>query len=150
MIDTDPSSSADPRPTFGHELPWRVIPTKLHGILDYGMGLFLIVLPFLPGFPKVQDSNMPLLVPTVLGSAVILYSLFTNYELGAVRWLHMVVHLLLDVLGGIILFVSPWAFSFEKEVYLPFVILGALEVGAALCTKNNTTTRSLASTNHDS
>ena len=142
---TDPSSSADPRPIFSSDWPWHFIPTRVHGVLDYAMGFLLIVLPFLPGFPKGPGNTMPFLVPIVLGAFAILYSLFTNYELGVVRWLHMIVHLYLDCISGVVLMIAPWLFSFEKRVYLPFVVLGVLEFGAAICTKTKPTTRSIAS-----
>ncbi|MBV9774576.1 MAG: hypothetical protein JO040_11535, partial [Gemmatimonadetes bacterium] len=61
-------------------------------------------------------------------------SLFTDYELGAVRRLQMPVHLWLDGLGGILLAASPWIFGFDQTVWIPHVAAGAFEVLAALVT----------------
>lgn len=44
-------------------------------------------------------------------------------------------HLLFDLLSGILLAASPWLFGFADQVYLPHLIIGMLEIGAALMTK---------------
>jgi hypothetical protein len=71
----------------------------------------------------------------ILGAGVILYSLFTDYELGMSRQIPFGAHLTLDVVGGIFLAVSPWLFGFSDYVYLPHLIVGILEIGAATLTK---------------
>jgi hypothetical protein len=40
---------------------------------------------------------------TTLGCGLVVYSLFTNYELGVLRLIPLKVHLLLDVIGGAVL-----------------------------------------------
>lgn len=108
--------------------------TRLHGALDYLMGALLIAAPWLFGFAdEANDAATWVLV--ALGAGVILYSLFTNYELGLVRKIPMPIHLLLDISGGALLAVSPWLFGFADEVWLPHLVLGLLEVGAALVTE---------------
>lgn len=110
----------------------RFIPTRVHGFLDYGAGLLLIVAPWLFGF---ADGGAETWVPVILGIGVIGYSLFTDYELGMVRTLPMATHLMLDIAGGIVLAVSPWIFGFADDVWVPHVILGLLEIGAGLMTR---------------
>lgn len=109
----------------------QIIPTRVHGILDYAMGLLLIVLPWLLGFADGQAAQW---VPVIVGLAVIIYSLFTDYELGLVRLIPMPVHLGIDALGGLFLAASPWLFGFSSQVFWPHLIFGILEIGAALCT----------------
>lgn len=107
------------------------LPTRIHGILDYLMGALLIASPVLFGF---ADNEAARLVPVVLGAFVLLYSLFTDYELGAVRKLQMPAHLLLDAVGGILLAASPWILGFDERVWMPHVVLGAVEVVTATIT----------------
>ena len=110
----------------------RFIPTTAHGVLDYLMGLVLIAAPWLLGF---YDSGAAAWVPIVLGASAILYSLLTKYELGVFPVIPMKGHLGLDFGSGLLLAASPWLFGFRNEVYLPHLILGVAEVGAALFTK---------------
>ena len=74
-------------------------------------------------------------VPVILGASAILYSLLTDYELGVWRRISMRTHLMLDLMSGILLAVSPWLFGFADYVWGPHLILGLLEIGAALMTE---------------
>lgn len=110
----------------------RFIPTRVHGFMDYAMSVLLIAAPWLFGFARGGAETW---VPVVLGAGALLYSLFTDYELGLVRTLPMPVHLGLDAGAGLLLAASPWLFGFSDFVYLPHLILGILELGAALMTE---------------
>lgn len=92
----------------------RFIGTKTHGYLDYIMGMLLIAAPWIFGFARGEAETW---VPVVLGAGVILYSLFTDYELGMNRRLSMRTHLMLDLAGGFILAISPWLFGFADYVW---------------------------------
>jgi hypothetical protein len=109
----------------------RFIPTNVHGIMDYLMGVLLIAAPWLFGFARGGAETW---LPVILGAGVILYSFFTDYELGAVKSISMPAHLWLDGLGGALLAVSPWLFGFSDLIVWPHLLLGLLEVGAALTT----------------
>ena len=106
------------------------LPTRIHGMLDYTVGALLIALPFLLGFGAGGQTW----VPVALGGAVIVYSLFTDYELGMVKRLQMPAHLWLDGLSGVLLIASPWLFGFDSVVWMPHVALGALVIVAAVIT----------------
>jgi hypothetical protein len=110
----------------------RFIPTRIHGWIDYLMGALLIVSPWLFGF---ADDGIETWLPVLLGGGVILYSLFTAYELGAVRAISMPVHLGLDIAGGLLLAISPWLFGFAQITWLPHLVLGLVGVGTALMTQ---------------
>ena len=110
----------------------KIISTKAHGILDYLMGVLLIAAPWLLGF---ADGTAAQWVPVTLGIIMLVMSLLTNYELGAIKLIPMGVHLGMDVLSGIFLAVSPWLFGFNDVVYLPHLILGIAEVGAGIMTR---------------
>ena len=109
----------------------RFLPTRYHGILDYLMGTFLIILPFANRFP----APWPAYVPIVLGLGAITYSLMTDYEVGAFPVISMRVHLLLDAGSGLLLAASPWLFGFASTIWLPHVILGVVEILAAMVTQ---------------
>ncbi|HSI83305.1 MAG: hypothetical protein ACAI35_08245 [Candidatus Methylacidiphilales bacterium] len=109
----------------------RIIPTAIHGVMDYLMGALLIAAPWIFGFNPHAIEGM---VPIYLGIGAIAYSLMTNYEAGAVKVIPMKVHLLLDIVSGVLLAASPWLFGFAGVVYLPHLIFGLLEIGAGLMT----------------
>jgi drug/metabolite transporter (DMT)-like permease len=111
--------------------PFRIIPTKIHGILDYLVGVVLIAAPWIFGFSGVRSAAT---VPVILGAAAVIYSIFTDYELGLVKVFSMRLHLVLDLSSGIILATSPWIFGFEDQVLLPHLIIGCLEVIVSLIT----------------
>jgi hypothetical protein len=110
----------------------RFIPTRIHGFLDYLMAVLLIASPWLFGF---ADQRVAQWIPIILGVGIIVYSLITRYELGVAGVISMRTHLWLDAAGGFLLAVSPWLFGFAELVWLPHLILGLLEIGAAATTK---------------
>jgi hypothetical protein len=72
------------------------------------------------------------------GGGAALYSMLTDYELGAVKLVPMPVHLALDAASGAFLASSPWLSGFAKEgsrYWLPHVLVGATEMLAAAMTK---------------
>jgi hypothetical protein len=107
------------------------LPTRIHGILDYLLGALLIASPWLLGFAAGGAETW---APVGAGAVVVLYSLFTDYERGAVRRIDVPVHLLLDFLVGVGLAVSPWLLGFDTRVWIPHVALGAAMALAAAVT----------------
>ncbi|HEY8576186.1 MAG TPA: SPW repeat protein [Devosia sp.] len=112
-----------------------MINTRTHGIIDYVMGLALIVVPFLFNFGA--QSEAALWVPVVLGVVILMTSLLTKYELSIAKIIPMPVHIGADVLVGLLLAVSPWLFGFAEQMWMPHVVLGALEIGVALTTQKH-------------
>jgi hypothetical protein len=102
----------------------NVIPTRVHGIIDYILGIVLIVTPFALNF----RHGAPMWVMVCAGVVLIVYSLLTDYEVSAVRAIPMPVHLVLDVIGGIFVAISPWLFGFAAVVFWPHLILGIFEI----------------------
>ena len=109
----------------------RLISSKLHAILDYGIGLFSIVLPIL----LALDGQRETMVLLGFGLLIILYSLFTEYELGMSQRIPMWLHFRIDQLLGLTIMVSPWLLNFHHAIYLPHLLLGlALIVNSLLAT----------------
>jgi SPW repeat len=113
----------------------RFIPTKLHGPLDYIVGAALIAAPWIFQFSEHTAATV---IPVVLGVGLILYSLFTDYELGVRRLFPMSVHNLIDIAAGALLAASPWIFGFADEpanVWVPYLIVGLAAIFLGLATK---------------
>jgi hypothetical protein len=103
----------------------KIISTKVHGILDYAVAMFLILLPFMLG----QDySSLATLVFISAGIFTIIYSLFTNYEYSLRKIISMQTHLQLDTVQAIVLIASPWILGFYQIVFVPFLVVGILEL----------------------
>lgn len=116
----------------------KIITTRVHGVLDYLVSLLLIAAPFMLGF---ADNTATMWVPIALGLASIVYSLLTDYELGAIRLLPMQTHLTLDSVHGIALAASPWILGFAERVYLPHLIVGLLEIAVVILSDRVPSTR---------
>ena len=113
----------------------RVIPTSVHGVLDYVSGSALLAAPELFRLKEVPSAA---LTPRLAGAGATAYSLMTDYELGVIRVLPMPVHLTLDAISGALLASSPWLFGYAKNglrYWLPHTLVGASEILAALMTK---------------
>ena len=115
----------------------RFIPTKLHAPLDYIVGAALIAAPWIFQFSEHTAASA---VAIVLGIGLIVYSLFTDYELGVWRTVPMSVHNLFDIAAGAVLAASPWIFGFADEsanVWVPHVVVGLAAIGLGLTTKQS-------------
>jgi len=110
----------------------RFLSTRAHGVIDYLTGALLIASPWLFGFANGGAAQW---VPIVLGAGVFLLSLLTAYELGAVKVIHMPVHLGIDLASGALLAISPWLFGFAALVWLPHLVVGLCEIGLSLVTQ---------------
>lgn len=132
----------------------KFIPANVHGYIDYTTGAFLSTSPFYltevkrKKNKKEQESQTDVeltkeikklqpqqIIPYAMGVASTVYSLFTNYELGAVKKIPMKVHLMIDAASGAFLAASPWIFGFYKKTWIPFVAVGVMEIAVALFTK---------------
>jgi len=112
-----------------------MIPTRTHGILDYIIGVALIAAPWLFNFAVGGAETW---IPVLIGALVIVQALLTDYELGVVRVIRMRVHLMVDIVAGLFLAISPWLFNYNELVWAPHLIVGLLLIGAGLVTKKQT------------
>lgn len=100
-------------------------------MMDYLIGILLIAAPWLLQFSDNQTATW---VAVIIGAGTIVYSLLTAYELGVSPVISMPTHLWMDGLAGVVLIVSPWLFGFAADVWEPHVVVGVIEVLAALTT----------------
>lgn len=107
-------------------MSYKFIPTKVHGVLDYVVGIALIAAPWLFGFSEMGGPAV--IIPMILGVGLILYSIFTKYEWGLVKVLGMPYHLIFDIAASVFLALSPWIFGFYDpdmwNVWVPHVVVG--------------------------
>lgn len=111
----------------------RFVSTRTHAIMDYIGGLLLLFVPM-----YWIDTIVPrsaLYTPMVVGIVMLAMAVVTDYEISVTNLIPMSGHLAMDAVAGLILAASPWLFGFYESVWIPHVVLGALELGAALTTK---------------
>lgn len=109
----------------------RFIPTRFHGMLDYVVGLVLIISPWLFGFSDVTYATW---IIVAAGIAALLQTIFTDFEVGLIHKIPMQAHLMVDFGMGVILALSPWIFGFAEEVYMPHLVGGIFAILASLTT----------------
>ena len=111
-----------------------MLSSRTHAIIDYVVGVLLILAPFLLGF---ATGGAAMWVPILLGASILVYSAITAYELSLAKILPFGTHLALDVAGGLLLLVSPWLFGFAALVWWPHVLVGLAELGVVFMTDRN-------------
>ena len=107
----------------------RILPTRIHGALDYLVGIALILAPTIFGFSAMGGAEV--WIPRALGVVLIVYSVFTNYEWGVIKVLDMRYHLVVDLLAALFLAASPFLFGFSGEAgshWLPHLVVGIVVV----------------------
>lgn len=97
-----------------------MINTKIHGLLDYLVGLLLIAAPWFLGF---DSEGVERTLSVTMGVVTIVYSLFTSYEWGLVRVIPFSIHLLIDFLSGLLLLSSMWVLGTKSWF---FFLAGAM------------------------
>ncbi len=117
-----------------------ILPTRVHGFLDYVIGLSLVLMSFI----FARGAGPQTWLPVVLGGGMIVYSLLTEYEMGIVPLIRMPYHLILDVLGGSLLAGSPFLFGFAYIIWVPHVVLGLAAMTLGLVTQTQATRRTFA------
>lgn len=103
----------------------KIIPTFVHGVLDYIMGLALIAAPNIFGFADGPTSAV--WIPRILGIVVLLQAICTDYEVGLAKLIPWHMHRMTDFVAGLFLAASPWLFGFNKQpqnVWMPHLIVG--------------------------
>ena len=110
------------------------ISSRTHGVLDYVVGVLLILAPFLFGF---ADNPAARNVAWFVGAGLLLYSLITAYELSIAKIIPYRIHLGLDLVAGVLLALSPWLFGFADRIVWPHLVVGLAEIGVALMSRSS-------------
>ena len=110
------------------------ISSKVHGVLDYTVSVLFIASPWLFGFDRGGAETW---IPVIVGAGSIFMSLYTDYEVGAMRSIPLPTHLGIDIIAGIFLAVSPWLFGFSHFVFAPHLVMGLFETAAGILTERS-------------
>ena len=120
----------------------KMISTFIHGVLDYVVGIALLLAPNLFGFAEVGGAAV--LVPRIVGMLILGQALMTAYELGLLKLLAVKAHLMNDYVVGIFLAASPWIFGFSHRatnVWLPHLLVGLVILGTTVMTETKAPVR---------
>lgn len=109
----------------------KFISRRIHAILDYVVGILLVLAPTMLGF---ADNPAAKYSAVIVGILVLGMSLMTRYEGGVVKIVPMSVHLFMDIIIGFFLAVSPWLLQFSSEVFIPHLFFGLFAIGAGIFT----------------
>jgi uncharacterized membrane protein HdeD (DUF308 family) len=117
------------------------ISTAFYGFFKYILALTLIATPWLfKGFngTKLADiSSAALLIPIYIGWLQLIMNIFSDTEASPIRQFPIKMNMVLDVVMGFILFVSPFLYDFKAKAFLPEVLFGALLIFLGLFTKKS-------------
>jgi len=122
----------------------RVVPTKVHGAIDYATVPALAVAPKVLHLNGTRSSS---LIPRAIATAGSVVAPLTDYELGVKRLIPMRAHLAVDALSGLALAGGPWASGSARQGtrhWLPHALIGAGEIALALTTKTEAPSRARA------
>jgi hypothetical protein len=118
---------------------WKLMPAKLHGVLDFASALVLIVVAL-----AIGGSGVAVATGVALGVVLIVVSLLTDYPLGLVRVIPFKVHSAGDYLGALSLVAAPFALGYnDTDATLSFVYIatGVALIAVSLITNYEDTGR---------
>jgi len=106
-----------------------LIPPLVHGVLEYAVGAFLILAPFLFGF----DASSAVAVSIVAGVLTLVIGASSDLPTGLARVIPVGIHFVLDMVIAAVLIAAPFLFGFSDETAPTAVAIGA-GIGGLLLT----------------
>lgn len=111
------------------------ISTKTHTVIGIIVGVLLL---FAPSLFRFSDNGPATLVAMIVGAFIIINEIITTSPYSPIKLVPMKAHIVVDVITGLFLAVSPWLFGFmdasAKHQWVPHLIVGILVMGYALLT----------------
>lgn len=112
----------------------RIISSRTHTYIGAVVGVVLIVAPWIFQFDDVEAAKWSAIG---VGIFVLVNELVTTSPAAPLKIVPMRVHVMLDVVTGIFLLLTPFLFQFSDEdpiVWVPHIVVGLLIAGYALVT----------------
>lgn len=110
------------------------ISINFFGFINYLIAFTLMASPWLFGFYRGAAFFLPLL----FGWVQLLMAIFSKNKYGFLKAFPIPMHCFLNVIGGFILFTSPFLYGYyATTVFLPQLFLGLLVFFLGIFTKNS-------------
>jgi hypothetical protein len=110
----------------------RPISVRVHGMMDYAYGLLLVLAPWIFEF---SSEAAPMGIAVGMGAMALLWSVITDYPLGLAPLLPFRAHLWLDVIGGMLLTISPWMLPMSQSARVVLVVFGIISLLVPMLTR---------------
>ena len=113
----------------------KFISSRVHTIIGLVVGAALLVAPWL--FAFADQGGAAVMVPLIVGAFIIISELTTTSEASPFKLIPMKAHIVVDVITGLFLALSPWLLGFsnlEANAWVPHLVVGILVAGYALVT----------------
>lgn len=113
----------------------KPISSKAHTVIGLIVGVVLLFAPSIFGF---TDNTAATVTAIVVGLFIILNELITTSPYSPLKLVPMRVHIVIDIVTGLVLALSPWLFGFmdsdQPHQWVPHLIVGILTIGYAAMT----------------
>ncbi|MDR7127855.1 hypothetical protein J2X69_000183 [Algoriphagus sp. 4150] len=94
----------------------KFISPKIHAYLDYLVASILIFAPWIFGFTMRGPETW---IPFLVGLTTLTYSIFTRFKDEHFGIISLRIHVVLDIILGIFLCLSPWIANFSEIPAIP-------------------------------
>lgn len=113
------------------------ISTTTYGFINYIGALTLLSSPYT--FDLIHVGGAALFIPILMGAFLLYIAIFSDNKVGFIKIFPMQMSLFLAMFAGFALIAGPffYGFAFDKGVYLPHVVIGAMLSLCALFTQNS-------------
>ena len=100
----------------------RFVTPTIHGLLDYAAGAVLIIAPFVLGLQAI--SPLAHWLSVIAGAGLIVYSSLTDYSYSVAKLVPFKVHLVFDLVAGIVFVAAPFLFGFSGVTMIYYIVMG--------------------------
>jgi hypothetical protein len=109
------------------------VPAFVHGLLEYVVGVLLIVAPFVLSF----DSDTATGISVAAGVVVLIVNGSTAMSTGLIKSIPVQAHVMIDYVLAIFLIASPFLFAFDDDGSATafFLVLGIVHLLLTIATR---------------